>query len=63
MRELKDLHTCGCDDGTDAVLHGVAHGLKQQLDLPSLDNMPKRLHSLLRQACEACDTAPTEQDA
>ena len=61
MRELKDLHTSGCDDGTDAVLQGVAHGLKQ-LDLPSPDTMPKGLQNLLRRACEACDAAPNEPD-
>ncbi|MHB2206673.1 hypothetical protein [Methylobacterium sp. CM6257] len=63
MRELKDLHTSGSDDGTDAVLQGVAHGLKRQLDLPSPDTMPEELGSLLRRACEACDAAPTEPDA
>jgi hypothetical protein len=63
MRELKDLHTSGRDDGIDAVLQGIAHGLKRQLDLPSPDTMAERLQSLLRRACEACDTASTEQDA
>jgi hypothetical protein len=63
MRELKDLHTSGCDDGIDAVLQGVAHGLKQQLDLPNPDTMPMGLHSLLRRACEAWDAALSEPDA
>jgi hypothetical protein len=63
MRELKDLHTSGCDDGIDAVLQGIAHGLKRQLDLPSLNTMPERLHSLLRRACEACEAASSEPDS
>ncbi|GJE52687.1 hypothetical protein GOFOIKOB_5761 [Methylobacterium tardum] len=61
MRELKDLYTCGCDDGIDALLQGIAHGLKQ-LDLPSPDTMPERLHTLLHRACAACDAAPNESD-
>lgn len=63
MRELKDLHTSGSDGSADAVLQGVAHGLKQQLDLPSLDTMPEELLSLLRRACEACETAASEPEA
>lgn len=63
MRELKDLHISGCDDGSDAVLQGVAHGLKRQLDLPSPDTMPEELLSLLRRACEVCETAASEPDA
>ncbi|WP_456684400.1 hypothetical protein [Bradyrhizobium sp. P5_C11_2] len=62
MRELKDLHTSGCDDGIDAVLQGIAHGLKQ-LDLPSLDTMPERLQTLLDRACEACEAASSEPNA
>jgi hypothetical protein len=62
MRELKDLNTSGSDDGTDAVLQGVAHGLRQ-LDLPGHDTMPEELHSLLRRACVACDAAPIGPDA
>ncbi len=61
MRELKDLHTSGCDDGIDAVLQGIAHGLKQ-LALPNPDTMPERLHALLHLACAACDAASTESD-
>lgn len=61
MRELKDLHTSGSDDGTDAVLQGVAHGLKQ-LDLPCPDTMPEELLSLLRRACGACEAASSEPD-
>ena len=62
MRELKNLHTSGCDDGINAVLQGIAHGLKQ-LALPNSNTMPEELYTLLRQACQACDAAPTEPDA
>jgi hypothetical protein len=62
MRELKDLHISGSDDGSDAVLQGIAHGLKQ-LDLPSPDTMPEELHRFLHRACEACETASSEPDS
>jgi hypothetical protein len=62
MRELKDLHTSGCDDGIDAVLQGIAHGLKQ-LDLPSPNTMPEELQSLLRRVCATCEAAHTGADA
>ncbi|MGH1591345.1 hypothetical protein ACRBEV_27010 [Methylobacterium phyllosphaerae] len=62
MREINDLHISGCDDGIDAVLQGVAYGLKQ-LDLPSLNTMPEELQSLLCRACDACDAASSEPDA
>lgn len=62
MRELKDLHTC-CREGiVDPVLQGVAHGLRQQLDLVSLDSMSEELHSLLLRACEACEPGSSETD-
>lgn len=62
MRELKDLYTCGCDDGIGAVLQGIAHG-PRQLDLPSLDTMPEELHCLVRRAREAWEAASSQPDA